>query len=270
MKRNLISLIILIFIISVTMPVNAATTGSVTISLSNETIKAGDEFSIIVSATDTNNLNTIEYSNLTIKDETGNASKAITVKSLEAVGDNWAKMNAEGKINFVYSGDATQSQQVFKVTFSVSDSVKAGKYSINVEGLKVYSANLEDDTTEIGTKSVTVKAIVDDTTVGGNQGGGTPEDPGETEGTDDDTSEGTGGEDDRTPSDDGNNGNNGDNDDNGSDEGKKENVNTNKNTNKKPTKLPQTGVESASVMAIIILAAISIASYVSYRKYKNI
>jgi len=258
MKKILISLLTLIFIISIAISANAATTGAVTIALSNETIKAGDEFSIVVTATDSNNLNTVEYSGLTITDESGNVVTSISVKSVEAVGDNWAKMNNEGKTNFVYSGGATQSQQVFKVTFTVGDNIAAGTYKINVEGLKVYSTNIDDDTTDVGTKSVSVKAIVDDTTAG-NQGG-TTEEPENTV---------------QTPS---NTTGNGDNSGNSDTSNKKKNetankvVNTNKNTstNKNTTKLPQTGVESASVIAIIALGVISIASYVSYKKYKNI
>ena len=38
---------------------------------------------------------TVEYSGLTITDGSGNVSTDITVKSVDAVGDNWAKMNNE-------------------------------------------------------------------------------------------------------------------------------------------------------------------------------
>lgn len=250
MKKILISLLTLIFIISIAVSANAATTGAVTISLSNETIKAGDEFSIVVTATDSNNLNTVEYSGLTITDESGNVSTAITVKSVEAVGDNWAKMNNEGKTNFVYSGGQAQSQEVFKVTFTVGDNITAGTYNINVEGLKVYSTNIEDDTTDVGTKSVSVKAIVDDTTVN-NQGGATTDNNNTTQEPENTTT---------TPS-------------NTTSDNKSNPTSTNNkknNTNKTTTKLPQTGVESASVIAIIALGAMGVASYVSYRKYKNI
>lgn len=231
MKKFLISLLTLIFVISITISVSAATTGTVTISLSSQTIKAGDEFSIVVTASDSNNLNTVEYSGLTITDESGNVSTDITVKSVEAVGDNWAKMSNEGKTNFVYSGGATQSQEVFKVIFTVGDNITAGTYNINIEGIKVYNTNLEDDTTDIGTKSVSVKAIVDDTTAGNKD----------------------------------NTTNNSSNTSNSTN-----NSNSSNSANKKTTKLPQTGVENVSIIAIIALGTIAIASYVSYRKYKNI
>lgn len=248
MKKILMSLLILMLVISFSTFVNAATTGKINISLSKETIKAGDEFSIEVTASDSNNLNTVEYSGLTITNQEGDISTHITVKSVEAIGDNWAKMNNEGKTDFVYSGQAIQSQKVFKVTFTASEDIKEGTYNINIEGLKVYSANIQDDTTEIGTKSVSVKAIADDTTV---DAGGEDEqqptdtkDPVDTEGT-------------TTPSKD------------KSDSSSDKSTSTT-NSTKKTTKLPQTGVETASIIAIVALSTVSIVSYVSYRKYKNI
>lgn len=254
MKRILISLLTLIFIISISISVNAATTGGASLALSKDTIKAGDEFSVVVTATDTNNINTVEYATITITDESGNASSDITVKSVDAVSSNWYRETEGQSIYFVYSGEKTQSQEVFKITFTVGDNIKEGTYQINVQGLKVYSLNTEDDTTNVGEKSVSVKAIVDDTTAG-NQGG-------ETQTPDENTG--------NNPSSDGGNSNpdNGNNNDNAN---KKENTNKNVNTNKNTTtKLPQTGAESASIIAIIALGAISIVSYISYRKYKNI
>ena len=235
MKKILISMLILIYIISISISVNAATTGGISLVASKDTIKAGDEISIVVKATDSNKLNTVEYSAITIKDAQGKATSAITVKSVEAVGDNWAKMNNEGKTAFVYSGGATESADVFKVTLTVGD-VTEGQYTINVEGLTVYSAHVTDDTTNVGTKSVSVKAIIDETTAG-----------------------------DKTPSKD--NTSTGNSTDDKSDSGKKGNTNTNKN---KVNKLPQTGAENTVVIAIVALGIVSIVSYISYRKYNNI
>ena len=42
------------------------------------------------------------------------------------------------------------------------------------------------------------------------------------------------------------------------------------NTNKEDDKLPQTGIESASIILLSILAVIAVVSYVSYNKYRNI
>lgn len=253
MKRILISLLTFIFIVSIVLSVNAATSGTVTISSSKEVIKAGDEFSILVSASDSNNLNTVEYSGLTITYEGGTVSGAITVKSVEAINDNWAKLNNGGKTDFVYSGGVTQSQEVFKVTLVVGDNIVAGTYNINLEGLKVYSTNMEDDTTDIGTKSVSVKAIVDNTTAGGNDQNPSNSDNGNN------SNDGTG-----------NNGStNGDKKEENKNVSSNKVSNTNKNTNT-TKKLPQTGVESTTLFAIIALAVVGITSFISYRKYKNI
>lgn len=231
MKKILISLLTLIFIISITISVNAASTGSVKIIQNKETVKAGDEFSIVLKAEDSNYLNVVEYSGLTITDESGNVSTDITVKSIDTIGDNWSKMNNEGKTNFVYSGEKTTSQEVCKITFTVGDSIIAGTYTINIEGIKVYSA--KDEETDIGKNTVSVKAVVDDTTAGNKDNTTTPS--------------------------------------NTSNSGNKSTVSSkSNNTTKKTTKLPQTGIGSASIIIIITLGAIGIASYVSYRKYKNI
>lgn len=240
MKKVLISVLVLIYIISISISVNAATSGGVTLSLSKNTVKAGDEITILVKATDSNKLNTVEYSAINIKDAEGKTTSAITVKSVEAVGDKWAKMNNEGKIAFVYSGEATESADVFKITLTVGKVTK-GKYTIDVEGLTVYSANLADDTTKIGTKSVSVEAIIDKTTAGGEQ------DPSN------------------------NNGNNatGNGNSNTGKEEQKGNVNTNKNKNTNK-KLPQTGAENVVLIALVALGISTIVSYISYRKYNNI
>lgn len=155
MKKILISMIALLMVI---MPINvmAATTGSITLSSSTSTIKAKDEFTVVVKASDSNNLNTVEYSNITITDKNGKETSAITLEKIESIGD-WAKMNNDGNTAFVYSGSATQTQDVFKLTFKVSDKIAAGTYNINVNGLIVYSTNLLDDTTTVGTKTVSVK-----------------------------------------------------------------------------------------------------------------
>ena len=257
MKKILISILTLIFIISVSISVNAATTGSASLAISKDTVKAGDEFSVVLTATDTNNINTVEYTTIKITDESGKASSDITVKSVDAVSSNWYRETEGQSTYFVYSGEKTQSQQVFKVTFEVGSNVKEGTYKIDVAGIKVYSLNSEDDTTDVGTKTVSVKAIVDNTTAG-NQGTQEDGDKTQTEEPENTTT---------TPS----------NTTNDGDKSNTTNTTNNKNTtskknttNKTTTKLPQTGIENVSVIAIIVLGAISIASYASYRKYKNI
>ena len=164
MKKVLISVMALITVILMSTNVMAATSGAVTLTASTGIVKAKDEFTITVKATDSNNLNTVEYSSITVTDGTGKETNAISLKSVDIIGE-WSNMNYDGKTAFVYSGSAKQEENVCKLTFTVSDNIVAGTYNINVNGLTVYSTNLLDDTTTIGTKTATVvveKEVVED------------------------------------------------------------------------------------------------------------
>jgi len=155
MKKLLISLFSIIIMISIITSVQAATTGQITLTPSAKTIKAGNEFSITIKAADSNNLNTIEYSGITITDANGNVINSITVKSIEKIGD-WFEMDNEGNTAFVYGGSAVKEQDVCKITFTTNGDISAGTYNININGLVVYSTNLDDIKTEIGTKKVSI------------------------------------------------------------------------------------------------------------------
>jgi len=159
MKKILISVLTLIFIISISIYSYAATTGSISLDLRNKNVKAGEEFTIVITASDTNNVNSIEYSGISIKDQNGASTTAITLKSIEAIGDSWTKMTEDSKTYYIYMGEATKTAQVFKAIFLVKEDAKAGTYDVNFEGLKVYSIDLNDDTTNIGTKTANVNIL---------------------------------------------------------------------------------------------------------------
>lgn len=156
MKKVFISLITLILILSMAPYAKAATTGAITLNISNQDVKPGEEFSITLKATDSSNLNTVEYNSISITDKNGTTTTAIKQQKIEVVG-SWSKFEDGDKTYFVYSGGATQAQDVLKITFSVDKEATAGEYNINIKGLKVYSTNVVDDTTEIGTKTAVVK-----------------------------------------------------------------------------------------------------------------
>lgn len=247
MKKCLISIMVLITVILLSVNVMAATTGAVTLTASTGTVKAKDELTITLKATDNNNLNTVEYSSITVTDASGKETNAITFKSVEVIGE-WSNMNYDGKTAFVYSGTATKEQNVCKLTFTVSDNISAGTYNINVNGLTVYSTNLSDDTTTVGTKTVSV-VVEEEKVDNGNTGNNIENNVGNNEG---------------------NNNNN---------ESDKQNNIANNNSNESNkqdntatgnNKLPQTGIEDTIVYAIIILGFASIVAYVSYRRYKDI
>jgi len=231
MKKSFISLMILITIMLLTTNVFAATTGNVILTVDTNEIKAGDEITVLLRASDSNKLNTIEYSKITITNETGKETQAITVKSVETIG-SWAKFEYDGKQAFVYSGSATDSAEVFEINLTVSDDIEQGKYNINVNDLTVYSTNLADDTTTIGNKFVTVEFKAE-------------------ESKDDDMEDDT----------ENNTGNNID---------KNENNNKVDNSISDGNKLPQTGVGNIIVITILSLAIISRVFYVSYKNYKDI
>lgn len=161
MKKRVISLLIFTLVISLTIIVNAATTGTIELSLNNETIKAGEEFSVVVSGSDSAYyLNTVEYSGINVTDKEGNVSNEISVKEVKPVSNEWVEFKDGAKTYYLYSGGKVNSKQVFKVTFAVNKKIQPGTYNVNIQGLNVYNTNIEDDTTNIGTKSISVK--VDD------------------------------------------------------------------------------------------------------------
>ncbi len=247
MKKVLISIFTLIFVISMATVVNAASTGTITLTSSSTTVKAGDEFSVIVSAQDTNGYNGIQYKDITITNESGVTTSSIEFKEVTALENN-SKFNGVGDeagvTAFTYSltDNNTSSVQVCKLTFKVNDGITAGTYNINIGNMKVFSLNETDNTTEIGTKTVSVKAIVDKTTIGDKDDSQGTETPSKTpSSTPKKTSSG----------------------DSGS-------TSTNGGSSSKKTKLPQTGVETASIIAIVGLSVFAVISYVAYKKYKNI
>ena len=143
---------------------------------------------------------------------------------------------------------------MYTITFKVLDTA-------NVDSTKISFSESElhlkvDDTTKSFPTSiadVVINIKADDTTAG-SQGGST-ETP----------------KDDNTATEDKENTTGNSSSNNNSSSNKSTNTNKSSNTKKNTTtKLPQTGVESFSVIAIITLGAIAVASYVSYRKYKNI
>lgn len=231
MKKVLISVMALITVLLIATNVMAATTGAVTLTASTAIVKAKDEFTVIVKASDSNNLNTVEYSSITITDASGKEATGITLKSIDYDDNVWAKFkNDEGFPAFVCQEAKATSKDVFKLTFTVSDNISAGTYNINVNGLTVYSSNAADDTTKIGTKTVSVVVETekaDDGNTGNEQGNNT-----------------------------GNNNSN---------EGNKQD-----NTESGNNKLPQTGIEDTIVYAITTLGAVSIVAFISYRRYRDI
>ena len=242
MKKILISLLSIIFIISMITSVYAAT-GSINFGASSDTVIKGKTFTVTVAATADSNITGMQAGFSYDTNKISIESKVAGQGYFDASGSN------EIAIGSTSSESLAQSGTLYTITFKVLDTAAEGSTTISVTNAKLALVNGETDPTS-GEVTINIKA--DDTTAGGgsNQQEGTPSNG-------DNGNAGT----------DGSNGN-------GGTEDKKEEVAQNKDTNKnttnkkKPTtKLPQTGVESTILIAIVALGAVSIVSYISYRKY---
>jgi LPXTG-motif cell wall-anchored protein len=242
MKKILISLLSIIFIISMFTSTYAATNGSINVGASADTVIKGKTFTVTVAATAESNIKGMQSGLSYDTNKLSIESKSAGQGYFDASGSN------EIAIGSTSSESLAQSGTLYTITFKVLDTAAEGPTTISVTNAKMSLVSGETDPTS-GEVTINIKA--DDTTAGGaNQENQTPSNG-------DNGNAGT----------DGSNGN-------GGTEDKKEEVaqdkNANKNTTnkKKPTtKLPQTGVESTILIAIVALGAVSIVSYISYRKY---
>lgn len=260
MKKLLVSIFTLIFIISMSIiTVNAATSGNVTLNLNKTTLKAGDTFVVTVSAEDSNTLNAVGYSTITVTNSEGtDVSSSFEVTKIEKVSDNVSgNMTEDSKTYYLMAAGDIQSSDIFAVTLKASDSISTGTYTININGLVVENKTNalgtdEEKTTDVGTKSVQITVTTDGTPAVD------PVDDGDTGAGDGDTT-GT-----KTPS-------TKDTTKSGNGSGSGKLASTDSDDEEEDDKeLPQTGVEVVSIVAIAGLSACAIVSYISYKKYKNI
>lgn len=229
MKKFLIWTMALVLVL-MPISVKAATTGAITLTASEGIVEANDEFTVVVKASDSNNLNTVEYTGITVTDSNGRETTAIKLKSAEVIG-SWSGFEYDGKQAYVYSGSVTQAADLLKLTFTVSDKAEAGTYKINVNGLTVYSTNLSDDTTTIGTKTATVVIEAKEVEE--------PKEENKNENTTGNTTQ-------------------------------KPNNNKVDNSVSGGNKLPQTGVESAVIIGIAALTVVSVVLYRVLKRYRDI
>lgn len=248
MKRVLISILMLFMVVTMTTTVDAAT-ANINVGASAESVIKGKTFTVTIAGTADNNITGMQAN---FKYD----STKISMESKSAgAGFSDVSGSAEIAIAATSSESLSKSGTLYTITFKVLDTAEVGETTISVSDatLALVNANSEQENVSAGNGSATIKIKEDDTTAG-NQGG-TTETPKE----------------ENTATEDKGNivGNSSSN--NNSSSNKSTNTNKSSNTKKNTTtKLPQTGVESFSVIAIVALGAIAIASYVSYRKYKNI
>ena len=267
MKKVFISIFTLIFIISMVNYVFAATSGSVEVRSSSTTIKAGDEITIFVSAADSNNLNAVGYTNITITNSQGTDSTSLfEIKSVEKASENVSgNISDNGKTYFLMNAGEFKSSDIFKFNVKALDTVPEGTYNVNINGLVVDNKTNalgidEQKTTNVGTKTVQIKAIKDTTIIDG--GDTTPQQDNGQEQIPSTTPQTDNGQE-QTPSttpqtDNGNGGNSG------------RIVSTSGDNDSGAKTLPQTGVNYTWIIAIAVLSVSAIVSFVSYKKFKNI
>lgn len=232
MKKILISLLSIIFIISMISSVYAAT-GSITSGASSDTVVKGKTFTVTLAGTADSPIDGM-YTKFTY-------DKNVLEITSATAGENYGNSSSEGEI-LVTNNSSTASPNsatLYVITFKVLDTANVDSTTISFSDSALHlneEGTVKDTATSIDSVTVNIKS--DDTTA--------------------DNKEEEKGNNTTTPT-------------NTTDSGNKSTGSSSpKNTTKKNTKLPQTGVESVSVIAIIALCAIGIASYVSYRKYKNI
>lgn len=233
MKKVLISILAMIFIISMAITVNAAT-GSISSGASSDSVLKGKTFTVTLAGVSDTPIDGM-YTKLTYDKS---VLELVSKTPANGYGDN----SGDGEILITNNSSSTSptSGTLYTLTFKVLDSAATGETKISFSGSELHlndNGTISQLATNIDAVTITVKT--DNTTVDNK----------------DDNSNTAG-----------NNSSN-----NSSNSANKSNNSSSTNkTNTTKKKLPQTGINDAGLIAIVALGAVSIASYVSYRKYKNI
>ena len=237
MKKVLISIFTLIFIISMITVVNAAS-GSISVTASSNQVVKGNTFTVTVAGTADENITALQsalsYDNTKLSLETKAAGTGFT----DASGSN-----SEIAILSTDNNSLTKSGTLYTLTFKVLDTAEEGDTTISVTSATLALVNdsqtQENVSVADGSAIVTIKA---DTTTA---------DKNNTEETE--KEEVT-----KTPSSTNN------------DSSKSSSSSNSSASSSKKTTLPQTGVEVVSVIIMAALSIFAVISYALYKKYKNI
>lgn len=246
MKKILISLLSVIFIISMFSTVYAAT-GSISSAASTDTVIKGKTFTVTLTGTADSPIDgmytKISYDKNVLSLESANA------------GENYGNNSSEGEVLVTNNSSTTSptNANLYTITFKVADDANVNTTDISFSESEIH-LNAEGTVKSVATNidNVTIKIVEDDTTAGEQEDDSSNDETDDGYDADDNTDDNT------------------DSDNDTKEENKDKNVNKDKNTNKDKTKLPQTGAENTTIIAIIALGIISVISYVSYKKYNNI
>lgn len=236
MKKVLVSIITMIFIISMAITVKAAT-GNISFGASSDSVLKGKTFTITLAGTADGNITGLKA------DLSYDTSK-LEIDNKKA-GTGFSDLSGSKEISIVStnSENLSKSGTLYTITFKVLDNAAEGATEISISNvtLALVNENSQQENVNVANDSVIVTIKADDTTAGNNE----------------DNNNNT------------NNANNNSSNTNNNNSGKS-NSNSNKSNNSNTKKLPQTGIEDVNILLVIALGAIALASYVSYRKYKNI
>lgn len=244
MKKVLISIFTLIFIISMITVVNAAT-GSISVTPSANQVVKGGTFTVTVAGTAEENITALQSA---LSFDTTKLS--LENKSAGAGFTDASGSNSEIAILSTDNSSLSKSGTLYTLTFKVLDTAVEGETKISITNatLALVNNSQTQENVNVSDVSATVTIKADTTTV---------DQDNNKENTQDTNKDNSTSEKENTPS---NNKNT-------------TSTNSTKSTtssSSKKTKLPQTGAEVGSVIAIAILSVIAVISYVSYKKYKNI
>ena len=233
MKKVLISILAMIFIISMAITVNAAT-GSISSGASSDSVLKGKTFTVTLAGVSDTPIDGM-YTKFTYDTK---VLELVSKTPATGYGDN----SGDGEILITNNSSSTSptSGTLYTLTFKVLDSAAAGETKISFNGSELHlndNGTISQLATNVDEITITVKA--DDTTVDNNNNNNAT-------------------------------GNNNNSSNNSSNNNSKSNTTSNTSKNNSKKKLPQTGINDAGLIAIVALGAVSIASYISYRKYKNI
>lgn len=238
MKKVLVSIFTLIFIISMITVVNAAS-GSISVTASSNQVTRGNTFTVTVSGTADENITGMQAS---ISYDTNKLSL-----ENKSAGTNFSDLSGTNEIAIASSGNSdVKSGTLYTLTFKVLDTADLGETTISVTGatLALVNGSQAQENAMASDQSAKVTIISDTTTVSGEE-----ETNAETTKTTTPSSKKSNSSSKSTSS--------------------KSSSKSSSNSSSKKT-LPQTGVEVVSVIGIAVLSFVAIISYVSYRKYKNI
>ena len=238
MKKVLVSIFTLIFIISMITVVNAAS-GSISVTASSNQVTRGNTFTVTVSGTADENITGMQAS---ISYDTNKLSL-----ENKSAGTNFSDLSGTNEIAIASSGNSdVKSGTLYTLTFKVLDTADLGETTISVTGatLALVNGSQAQENVMASDQSAKVTIISDTTTVSGE------------EETNAETTKIT------TPSSKKSNSSS-------KSTSSKSSSKSSSNSSSKKT-LPQTGVEVVSVIGIAVLSFVAIISYVSYRKFKNI